>query len=161
MFLSRFARDLPGFNVIFKRGLRFLFLPQFRWCPPTHQEFISKRLFAFAEEELRALRLDRLLVPMTMLSNEHVLLKCHLPQPELSVGAVNPQATSRRVWTVSVKDDIPPEVLKIGLRKTGKLVVMPWNPSATDVCITKDEIDDWISIKNRDFSESHFILTDR
>ena len=141
-----------------KYGMRFFPLTGFYdWCPETHTEFVSQRLFAKATDALQAGGLAELLVPMHMYTGRGVLLKHHIPQPELNDGTPNPHAPAEMVWTVSVTDDKPPEVLKIG-KLDGKLLVLPWNPSAADICLQREELEYWVTIKNAHFAAVHYLL---
>lgn len=154
-----------GYDLISKYGQTFLPMDQFPWGTPTHNAFIEGRLFSLATDKLTELGLIDALMPMIMYQGKGLLLKYHMPQPELKEGTDNPQASEGAVWTISVSDATPPEVLKIGMRGNAPLVV-PWNPFATDVCIQEDEEcfqglrSHWVQIKDADYVACHFVCPD-
>ena len=146
-----------GFDVIKKYGMFFVALDKFEWSAATHSSFVDGKLFGVATEQLSWLGAKDLLVPIVLLQGRGLVLKHHVPQPELNDGTRNPQFCEKNVWTISTSDETPPEVLKFG-KLAGMVIVMPWNPSARDVCMQDSEIENWAFIKNLHFGAAHFAL---
>jgi hypothetical protein len=145
-----------GYEVLQRYQLNFLPLDAFEWGRPSHALFVQDRLFDLAAQKLQ--KVAHCLEHLTMFKGNGLLLKYHVPQPELPDGSQNPHASAVAVWTVSIMDRKPPEVLKIGMRHDW-VIVAPWNPMAPDVCRTAEEFQgDWATIKNADMGACHFIL---
>lgn len=146
-------------ELIERYGLTFLPLDNFEWGPPTHDVFVQEKFFDKAAEKLKEAGIAHLLVPMVLFKGQGLLLKYHIPQPELKQGTKNPHSSEKSVWTISITDDKPPEVLKVGMRED-RVLLVPWNPSAPDVCIQANDFEgDWLTTKNADFHCCHFVCS--
>jgi len=131
---------------------------------PDHKTFVGERLFGSFAKTLADKGLADKAYQIYLYQDDDLLLKLHSPQPELPGGVRNPDYEDgfEMTWTVSIKDDKPPEVMKVALIEN-KAVLIPWNPSAADVCKQPDEFESregWEQVRMFEFHHAHFILRD-
>lgn len=127
-----------------------------------HGAFIGNRCFSSFTKVLADHGLADKAYEILLFQDADLLLKYHKIQPELPGGVRNPDFEEGKpsTWTVSIKDEKPPEVLKVAVINN-HAVPIPWNPSAPDVCIQPDEFtsrEEWERARNFEFLNAHFTL---